>query len=356
MEERDFVNKALLKPVSWLYGLGVRARNYLYDKGVLEGVKFDLPILSVGNLSAGGTGKTPHVEYLIRLLMPYIKVATLSRGYKRKKKGFNLVEMHSTAKDVGDEPLLFKRKYPNIQVAVSEDRTFAVPRMLMAEPDLKAILLDDAFQHRGISPGHQILLTTYDMPYTKDELLPAGRLREPIGGASRADTIVVTKCPPDLSEVEAEEMKKSLAPNTFQKVFFSTYDYLNMYYYFNPSYRMELSKDWDVLLVSGIAAPDFLVKYVDANSKSVVSLEFGDHHFFEDEDITKIKNTYDAIKSERKLIITTEKDAVRMDKYSSFFQKEKIPLFILPVAVKFLFEEGPQFNDRVIQFLMNFKI
>ncbi|RME96755.1 MAG: tetraacyldisaccharide 4'-kinase, partial [Bacteroidetes bacterium] len=232
--------RILLAPFSLLYGLAVSLRNAFYRAGLLKSMRFSVPVISVGNLSVGGAGKTPHIEYLIRLLREHIQVATLSRGYSRKTRGFLTVERQHNAEQVGDEPLQFKRKFPDIGVYVAEDRAFAIPQIMAAQPDTQLILLDDAFQHRAVLPGLNILLTEYDNLFTRDYLLPAGRLREWRSAYERADVIVVSKCPPDLTQTDARRIRVEINPLPHQKIFFSYYAYQVPYYQFNPRYRLKL--------------------------------------------------------------------------------------------------------------------
>lgn len=210
----------LLYPFSFIYGLLISLRNLFYEAKLLRSTSFSLPVINVGNLSMGGTGKTPHIEYLIKMLSPYINVATLSRGYKRKSKGFRMVEVGDNAMTAGDEPLQFKRKFRHIPVAVSESRNIGIPNILKQHPETHSILLDDAFQHRSVVPGLNILLTQYSEPFFEDYLLPLGTLREPRQSYERADLIIVTKCPEELSETEKEDFIARLNPKRNSKFFF----------------------------------------------------------------------------------------------------------------------------------------
>ena len=245
--------KILLAPFSLLYGLGVSIRDFLCRKGLLKGIEFNLPVIAVGNLSVGGAGKTPHIEYMIRLLKDYLEIATLSRGYKRKTKGFLTVHPRMTAEQVGDEPLQFKRKFPDVLVTVAESRTFAIPKIVMDRPEMQVVLLDDAFQHRSIKPGLNILLTEFSHPFTRDFLLPSGRLREWRSAYERADIIIVSKCPKEVSEEEKQVLIKEIKPFPNQKIYFSFYDYYQPYYIFNPKYTAILQPDVDVLLICALA-------------------------------------------------------------------------------------------------------
>lgn len=347
--------KILLAPFAFLYGVGVSLRDFFYRAELLKGVEFNMPIISVGNLSIGGAGKTPHIEYLVRLLKDHLNVATLSRGYKRKSKGFKIVQPNHTAEQVGDEPLQFKRKFGDILVTVSESRTFGIPEIMKLQPDTQIILLDDAFQHRSVKPGLNILLTEFNHPFTRDFLLPSGRLREWPTAYRRADVIIISKCPEDITEEERRDMIAEINPFPNQQIFFSSYHYLQPYYILNRSYVTNLEKDWDILLICAIARTEYLEDYLESRVKSVKTLEYADHHFFTEFDVAHLKRNFEALKSNKKLIITTEKDAMRLEMHRNFLLEHKIPVFVLPVEVIFHFNESETFNDLVRNFLLNFK-
>jgi tetraacyldisaccharide 4'-kinase len=356
MKFQETLAKILLFPFSLLYGVGVNMRNFFYQTKMLRSVSFDVPVISVGNLSVGGAGKTPHIEYLIELLRPYLNVATLSRGYKRKTEGFIAVLPEHTAIQVGDEPLQYKRKYQDVFVTVSENRAFGIPKLMMQRPDTQAILLDDAFQHRAVTPGLNILLTEYANLYTRDFLLPMGRLREWAGAAKRADIIVVSKCPFDLKEQDKQRIIKELKPEFSQKIYFSYYDYpRDPYYILNGQYSANLNPKLDVLMVSGIARADYLVDWLNTKVNSVRLMEFADHHFFTNSDVAQIKRVFDAIDSQNKIILTTEKDAVRFQMHHEYLVKEQMPIFALPTKVAFHFGENQDFDAQIKGFLLNFK-
>lgn len=345
----------LLSPFSLLYGVGVSMRNWMYRQGLLKSVSFDLPVVSVGNLSVGGAGKTPHIEYLIRLLKDYLEVATLSRGYMRKTKGFRVVQYRDNARQTGDEPLQFKRKFPDLLVTVSESRMFGVPQILSQKPSTQVILLDDAFQHLAVRPGLNILLTEYNRPFTRDFLLPSGRLREWRSAYERADVVVVSKCPPELSEAEARELREEIQPLPHQQLFFSYYQYGTPYFLFNRRYGLKLNEEWTVLVICAIANTDYLLSYLNQQVGEVRVLEFEDHHYFTKEDLSALKKSWDKLETDKKVIITTEKDAMRMEEHRAFLQSEKLPVFVLPIEVQFLFEQGPAFDEHIKQFLLDFK-
>ena len=345
-----------MAPFSLLFGLGVSFRDICYRYGLLKGVSFNLPVIAVGNLTVGGAGKTPHIEYLIRLLKDYLNIATLSRGYKRKTKGYLTVRSNHDVNKVGDEPLQFKRKYPELMVAVSESRTLAIPQILMERPDTQLVLLDDAFQHRAIIPGLNILLTEFNYPFTRDYLLPSGRLREWRSAYERADLIIVSKCPPEISIETKAAFIKEINPFSNQKIYFSYYDYLPPYSVYDPRLRVALEPDVDVLLICAIARAEYLVDYLEEQVQSVAVLEYEDHHLFSNYDVAQLKKSFEQIPSQKKIILTTEKDAMRLELHQSFLQEHRLPIFALPIQVKFHFDEGEQFNEDVRTFLLNFKV
>ena len=353
---QNFLAKILLSPISLLYGVGVGLRNFFYRKDMIRGIEFDVPVISVGNMSIGGAGKTPHIEYLIRLLQPYLNVATLSRGYKRKTKGYIEVRHDHDANIVGDEPLQFKRKFPEVLVTVAENRTFAIPKIMMRQENTHAVLLDDAFQHLAVKPGLNILLTEYSKPFTQDFLLPSGRLREWRSAYKRADVIIVSKCPPAMSEEERQQFIDEIKPFPHQKMFFSYYKYGYPYYLFKKDYKIILEEDMDVELVCAIAKTDYLMDYLVEEVNTVQLLEYEDHRYFTKYDLGHVKKIFDNLPSKRKVILTTEKDAMRLELHKKFLAENKLPIFALPVEVAFHFDQAAEFDALVKHFLLNFKI
>ncbi len=347
--------RILLWPFSVLYGIAITSRNLLYDIGIVKSTSFSIPIINVGNLSIGGAGKTPHVEYLLSSLMPYMNLAVLSRGYKRKTKGFRFASDADDASTIGDEPYLYYRKYPEVTVTVGESRTVAIPEMLKYKPDIQAVVLDDAFQHRSISPHLNILLTTFDAPFTRDSLLPAGRLREYRNGYSRAHIIIVTKCPEYLSSEDAENMVNELKPYPEQKVFFSRYEYNTLYGLFDTQSRLTLSEDMDVILISAIADTEYLHTYLENNVRNVYNLEYEDHHIFSEDEIDYLEKVFMETESENKIIITTEKDASRLSMLYTHIKKKSLPIFVLPIQVKIMMDGEKEFDGLVKASLLNFK-
>ncbi|MEE9438272.1 MAG: tetraacyldisaccharide 4'-kinase [Saprospiraceae bacterium] len=353
---QSILGKIILSPFSLLYGLAIGIRNAMYDSELIKSSKFSIPIISVGNLTIGGAGKTPHIEYLIRLLAPYVNLGVLSRGYKRETKGFKFVNRTENVLASGDEPLMYAKKHNNIVVAVAESRTIAIPQMVAKHPLTETILLDDAFQHRAVSPGLSILLTTYDLPFTRDYLLPSGRLREWRSAYERADIIIVSKCPETITDLEKYQLIQELNPQAHQKIYFSYYKYNYPYNFFNPNQLISLDDKLDVILISAIANTDYLLSYLESQVGSIHHMNYEDHHLFTERDIDYIDTVYKNRDTTRKLILTTEKDAMRLDLHREELEKLKIPIYILPTEVKFHFEEGKLFEDNIKDFLLKFKI
>ncbi len=353
---QNIIVKILLLPFSLLYGLGVSGRDFFYRTGMLKSVKFNIPTISVGNLSVGGAGKTPHIEYLIRLLKDYVNIATLSRGYGRKTQGYLMAQPHSTAEQIGDEPLQFKRKFPDLTVAVAESRAFAIPRLLSEVPDTQIVLLDDAFQHRSVTPGLNVLLTEYSHPFTRDWLLPSGRLREWRASYKRADVIVVTKCPPTLSDNERTQLLNEIKPFPHQQVFFSYYEYGQPYFIFNTALMADLQEDWQVVVICAIARTDYLVAHLQEKVERLTLLEFEDHHFFTADDMQELKRSFEQLQGQKKIILTTEKDATRLELHYNFLKTHQLPVFALPVQVQFHFGDHARFDQLIRDFLLNFQV
>lgn len=352
----DIVIRILLLPLALLYGIGVGIRNLFYQAGVLRSVHFDLPVISVGNLSVGGAGKSPHIEYLVRWLNQYIGIAVLSRGYGRKTMGFRPVTVIDNAEQAGDEPLQIKRKFPDVPVSVSESRALGVPELVKRNPETQCVLLDDAFQHLAVTPGLNILLTEFSHPFTRDWLLPAGRLREWRYGYRRADIIIVTKCPPELTTQQRYEMLVEIDPYPRQRVYFSRYQYGALYDIFHPDALRPLDLDTHILLVSAIANTDYLLQYLGGEAGSVQTLEFEDHHYFDETDLNDILRRFESMPHRNKIIVTTEKDAARLELHEEYLRANGLPVYALPVRVSFCDNDEVDFQADVKQFLMDFKL
>jgi len=341
----------LLFPFSLIYGAVIWLRNRLYDHNILNSVSFNFPIICVGNLATGGTGKTPMTEYLIRLLKMDYKIATLSRGYKRKTKGFAIADERTTALEIGDEPMQFHQKFTDVAVAVGEERLFAIPQLLHQRPETQVIILDDAFQHRQVKAGLNIMLTDYSNLYTRDLLLPAGDLRDIKSSSKRADIIIVTKCKTDLSLAEKESIIAEIAPAADQSVFFTGIIYHHPYHLFSKE-EINITPDYAVLLVCGIANPKPLKDHLTHNVYTYDMLRYADHHIFNSDDLNDIKQQFKKIRSDYKIILTTEKDAVRLEKFAA--ELKEYPIYVVPIQHIFLFDEGEKFRSLVTAFIKSF--
>ena len=337
---KDKILIGLVTPVSWLYGAVTGIRNWMFESKFLSSVEYDIPVIGVGNLTVGGAGKTPHVEYIVSHLSLDYDVAVLSRGYKRKTKGFVLANAHSTPSTIGDEPYqIYQKFHGKVVVAACENRRKGIEELVKLYPNLKVIVLDDAFQHRWVKPKVSILLTDYSRPFYKDKLLPLGRLRESPRQVNRADMVIVTKCPEDLQPISFRIASKDLDLMKFQKLFFSRYDYgkLKPVFADDAPYSVELheltSKD-GVMLLTGIAHPRYFVRHFKNYPFNVKVDHFPDHHDFTKHDIQEIEKKFREMPGQRKIIVTTEKDAVRL-MHNPYFPKSLKPFtFYLPVNVR----------------------
>lgn len=361
-----------LLPLSWIYGSIARFRNWLFDIGLKKSKAFSIPIISVGNITVGGSGKTPHVEYLIRLLHDKAKIAVLSRGYKRKSHGYILAEEHTAMSEIGDEPFQMHKKFPAIYVAVDAKRVRGI-EMLQSEKatkDVEVILLDDAFQHRYVKPGINILLVDYHRLIIYDKMLPAGRLREPLSGKSRADIVIITKCPKDLKPMEFRVLTKAMNLYPFQKLYFTCINYDTPVSVFTgkPFKAMQTKeaeeeeeetaldktlaglKNYHVLLLTGIASPKQMEHDLKPMTKTITSLAFGDHHHFKNKDINRINETFEALPQPR-IIITTEKDAVRLKETDGLYESVKRDMYKLPIKVTFMLDQEENFNEKIISYV-----
>lgn len=341
-DTRTKLLKYVLTPFSWMYGAVTSVRNWLFDNNILPQEEFNIPVVSVGNITVGGTGKTPHTEYIVGMLSMDYNIAVLSRGYKRKTKGFILANSKSTPDSVGDEPLQIFNKYGSrVKVAVCESRRKGIRELIRQFPNLQLIVLDDAFQHRYVRPKVSILLMDYNRPVFKDHMLPLGRLRESPHQINRADMVIVTKCPENIRPLDFRILKKDLDLMKFQKLYFSRYTYgvLTPVFPEDRPYDVMLgdltSKD-SVLLLSGIANPRGFVRHFRTYPFKVKVCHFPDHHNFTREDLENIQKMFENLKGERKIILTTEKDAIRLA-YNPYFPiKLKQSVFFTPISVKMI--------------------
>ena len=347
------VNKWLL-PVSWLYGLGVRLRNKCFEWGILKSRSFSVPIISVGNITVGGSGKTPHVEYLVEMLKDKVRIAVLSRGYKRKSKGYQLASPLSTVSDIGDEPLQMKKKYPNVHVAVDANRCEGIDRLTQDDEtkDTDVILLDDAYQHRYVKPGINILLVDYHRLIIYDKLLPAGRLREPKDGKRRADMVIITKCPEGLNPIDYRVVMRAMDLYPYQTLLFSrmVYDKLRPLFCGEVRSLESIGNEEHVLALSGIASPEHFEEDLRQHCSTLTPMRFSDHHDFTTEDEELINSTFESLPSP-KLIITTEKDSVRLLSLTGLSEDVRHHLYVLPIKVSFLLDQEEIFTQKILSYV-----
>lgn len=332
----------LFLPFSILYGIGTSIRNWLYDKGFISIEEKPVALISVGNLTVGGTGKTPHVEFILSELQSLFRVAMLSRGYRRKTKGFVLADSHSDAHKIGDEPYQVSRKFRNIPVAVCEKRSEGIDKLIEVYPKLDAIILDDAFQHRKIRAGLSILLTDYNRLHTRDHILPGGNLRESSRGSKRADIIIVTKCPVDIKPIDMRVIEHEVRPDLFHEVYFSCYvydeplalfiKYADEHWLFSKIKKRAAG----ILLITGIVSPRMIHEHLSQYTTNIQCMNFNDHHDFTKKDIIMIEKKFNEMNYSEKLIFVTEKDAARLIRNKNIPDSLKYHIFVLPIRVKIL--------------------
>lgn len=358
MKKLSPILKSLLIPFSLLYGLIVFIRNLLFDFNILSITEFKIPIISVGNITVGGTGKTPHIEYLITLLKDDYKIATLSRGYKRKSKGYILADKDSTANQLGDEPMQIKRKFPDILVSVDKKRVNGVKNLLKSEHGntLSAVLLDDAFQHRSIKAGLSILLIDYNRPITRDFIMPYGRLRESSQEKDRANIIIVSKSPENMTPIDRRLIVKELDLLPYQSLYFTYLQYGNLQAVFENEAINVINEEWEkdnfsILLVTGIANPKPLREYLETFSDLVEEVKFPDHYSFVPKDLELIKSRFEKLEGDNKIIITTEKDATRFFDMNITQDVIKERLFFIPLHIKFMNDDKSMFDNQILNYV-----
>lgn len=358
MKNKSIIVKLLLWPFSVVYGAVVCVRNWLFDRGVLPSEEFETPVISVGNITVGGTGKTPFTEYLIRMLKQEKKLAVLSRGYKRKTSGYRLLTQDDTPITVGDEPYQMKRKFQDVTVAVDANRRRGIRNLMKLEQDKPdVIILDDAFQHRYVHPSVNILLVDYNRNITEDRLLPIGQMREPKRSMKRADVIVVTKCPDSITPMDMRFMMKNINPFPFQSLWFTKLCYGEMLPLFQGKkkhqnhLRMADLAESSVLALTGIASPAPFISYLEKNVKKVESLSFPDHHNYSQSDMSRLSRAFDEMEGNHKYILTTEKDAVRLMSNEYFPDDLKNKIFYIPLSIAFVRDEATKFDDQMRKLL-----
>ncbi|MGL6021984.1 MAG: tetraacyldisaccharide 4'-kinase, partial [Chitinophagaceae bacterium] len=348
----NVIKKFVLFPFAVLFSCIMRIRHFLYNKKIFSSVEFNLPVICVGNLALGGTGKSPMIEYLVNLLKNNFAIASLSRGYKRKTEGYLMVSEKSSAVEVGDEPFWLKIKHPDIAVVVCEDRVKAVPFLLYDYPFTEVLLLDDAFQHRAIKAGLNIVLSDYKRLYYNDYCVPYGTLRDVRSAIHRANIIIITKCPNELSVQEKKSIIKHIFPESQQQVFFTYIEYGNPYHILDTKKKIKLKNDLSIILITGIANPTTLIHYLVQKTKKIEHIKFKDHHLFSVEDFLHIIEKFDAIKG-KKILFTTEKDAVRLMKFKQYWKQ--LAIYVIPIQVKFLFNEKENFNHIVLNYIKQYQ-
>jgi len=332
--------RLFLLPVSFVYAALSGTRNFLYDTNVFRQKKFDTPIILVGNLSVGGTGKTPHVEYLLKFLHKDFKVATLSRGYGRKSSGFVLGGRGAKASTIGDEPMQYLSKFDDAIVSVCEDRVEGAQKLLASSNPPDVIIMDDGYQHRSINPGYKILLTAFDHLYTNDYLLPTGNLRESRSGYKRANCLVVTKCPDSITEQQKTVIKSKLGLLPHQQLFFSTIQYGDIISVNSSETKnIQQIKGTSVVLFTGIENPTPLVEYLKNKCEVIESLKFPDHHEFTEKDIKAVLEKFNRFAEGKAILLTTEKDYQRIKSSANFTKIQQLPCFYIPVVIKIDNEE-----------------
>lgn len=342
------INKWLL-PFSWLYGFIVYIRNKFFDWGILKYQEFDVPVICIGNITVGGTGKTPHTEYLINILQEKYRVGVLSRGYKRKTSGFVLATAQSTSLEIGDESFQIKQKYPEAIIAVDEKRVRGIKNMLSLENPPEIILLDDAFQHRYVKPSYTIILSDFNRPVYEDALLPAGRLREPASSLRNASMIIVTKCPDDLQPIDFRIISHDINVFPFQELYFTSLVYKGLKPVFENGVgelALDYLRDKHVLLVTGIASPKMILKKLKEYTDKIETKIYSDHYNFTAKDIKNIGNKFNGIASDDKIILVTEKDATRLVLRTDIGDDIKSRLYYLPIEVSFM-DRGDHFKEKI---------
>jgi tetraacyldisaccharide 4'-kinase len=343
------VVRVLLYPFALIYGGVVWLRNRLYDIKFFNAIEFTVPVITVGNLSTGGTGKTPHVEYLVRLLQYRFTPATMSRGYKRHTQGFLIADGQANALRIGDEPMQYHIKFPELVVSVAEERMTGIPALLQRRPDVDVIVLDDAYQHRSVKAGMNILITDHSHPFYKDHILPFGSLREGRSAYKRANIIIVSKCPANMQAEKAAEIEQRIKPIPGQQVFFTTIRYDSPFTLF--ANEPISTKGKNVILVCGIARPEPLVAHLKETANDVHVLTYPDHHYFVSSNLEEIKATFTNWDVPDKIIATTEKDAARLLLHADKLREWDITIAIIPIKVAVLFGQDKAFDASILGYV-----
>jgi tetraacyldisaccharide 4'-kinase len=329
----------------------------MYNTGILKSVEFRIPVICIGNITVGGTGKTPHTEYIAELLKQYFRVAVLSRGYKRESKGFRIASPTSQISEIGDEPMQIFRKYPDLMVAVDRNRVNGVNRILEADPETEVILLDDGYQHRSLTPGLSILLSDFARPFVSDQMMPYGNLRESADNMRRADIILITKSPENLSPIQRRLIVKEFNKSPYQNLYFTSLKYESPIPLYNstaktvPQFKISANPDCGIVLITGIANPRPFKEYLQKYYNEVTHLAFPDHYKFKDKDIHSITSAFNELKSAEKYLITTEKDAVRLQEFINFAEPIRSLSYFIPVGIHFLNNDKEEFDNTIVEYV-----
>ena len=347
----------LLYPVALIYGLITGIRNFLYNAGILPSTEFRIPVICVGNITVGGTGKTPHTEYLVGLLRDNFKVATLSRGYRRKTRDFRIASLSTRVSDIGDEPMQIFRKFPDTLVTVDRKRVHGVRRILEAAADTEVIILDDGFQHRSITPGYSILLSDFERLIMRDHMLPYGSLRESKENMRRADIILITKCPENISPLQRRLIVKEVDKAPYQNLYFTSIKYNSPLPLFDSRNGNESPLDLSqcsgsgIVLITGIANPKPLKEYLEKFFGEIIHLAYPDHYCFKEKDISEISSTYNDLRTPSKYLFTTEKDAVRLREFTNIADPVKSAFFYIPIGIHFLNDDKNEFDNMLVDYV-----
>lgn len=353
MTTKSLIKDIFMAPLSWIYGLVVVTRNFMFDIGLLKSTKFDIPVIVVGNITAGGTGKTPVTEYLVKLLSEKFRTAVVSRGYKRKTSGFILADKTSKPDEIGDEPYQIKRKFPDVILAVDEKRVRGIQKLCDEGTNRPEVfVLDDAYQHRYVTPDISILLVDYNNLIYEDRLLPLGRLREPLKAKDKAQIVIVTKCPKDITPMELRVITMHLSLYPYQTLFFSYMEYGDLMPVFPGAKKIsaEELKETTALSLTGIASPVTFEEYSRSITNGIKTINFADHHKLTLKDYNTVSEMFEGIEDSKKIILTTEKDAVKMMNDSTFPSALKEYIYYIPMNIKLLKDEE-KFNNLIINYV-----
>lgn len=356
MVEMIHIKNILLYPISLIYGLITGFRNLLYDYRIISSKEFQFPVICVGNITVGGTGKTPHTEYLVELLRKNFKVATLSRGYKRETRDFRIASSSALVREIGDEPVQIFRNFPDVIVTVDRNRVNGVKRILNEYPETEVIILDDGFQHRRITPGFSILLSDFERPFIRDHMLPYGNLRESKINMRRADIILITKSPEDLSAIQRRLIVKEINKSAYQNLYFTSIRYkapLAVFENLKVNSKSDISEGpgCGIVLITGIANPKPLKEHLQKNYPEIIHLAYSDHHSFNENDLLSISAAFNNLKSPVRYLFTTEKDAVRLREFTNIAEPVRSAFYYIPIGIHFLNEDKEEFDNLVIDYV-----